>query len=597
MLERSEVAGPGFLNLYLRDQWFVDALSHVLAEGERFGAETLDPPVAINVEFVSANPTGPLHIGHARQAAYGDALARILELRGYDVTREYYINDYGSQVVKLGESVRALALGEPVPEGGYHGDYVGRLVAPERARELDLETLAREACDACLALIRESLERFGVRFDVWFSERSLHEGPAVERVLEALAVRGETFTHDGALWLRTTAHGDDKDRVLVRSSGDHTYFTSDIAYLEDKRERGFQRLIFVWGADHHGYIARLKAACAALGGEPDALEIVIQQFVHLIGVEGRTAMSKREGEYVTLDELVDEIGVDASRFYLLQRSHDTTVDLDLDLAVRQSADNPVYYVQYAHARIASVLAKAGAGRVAGGALAGRGGRAAAPLGAGAAQAAARLPGRPRRRRRAPRAAPGRLLRAGAGAGVHRLLPRLPRARRATARDRVAAARALGGGAGDDRPRARAARRQRADADVSSGLEAGEVGVQPRRLGRARRRWPPGGGPARRLRRQRGKSSASSASASDDDADREQVEDDVEAAVGRQREHRLAVLQDQLVLDLRRRVALGDQPRDELALLVGRRGLRDLERDAAGHAHHLRLDRASATCAG
>ena len=363
MLERAEVAGPGFLNLYLRDEWFVDALSHVLAEGERFGAATLDPPVSINVEFVSANPTGPLHIGHARQAAYGDALARILELRGYEVTREYYINDYGSQVVKLGESVRALALGQPVPDGGYHGEYVGRLLAPERARELDLETLAREACEACLALIRESLERFGVRFDVWFSERSLHKGPAVERVLEALAVRDETFTHDGALWLRTSAHGDDKDRVLVRSSGDHTYFTSDIAYLEDKRERGFQRLVYVWGADHHGYIARLKAACAALGGEPDTLEIVIQQFVHLIGVEGRTAMSKREGEYVTLDELVEEIGVDASRFYLLQRSHDTTVDLDLDLAVRQSADNPVYYVQYAHARIASVLAKAGAARV------------------------------------------------------------------------------------------------------------------------------------------------------------------------------------------------------------------------------------------
>jgi arginyl-tRNA synthetase len=363
VLERAEVAGPGFLNLHLRDQWFIDALSYVLAEGERFGAATLELPVAINVEFVSANPTGPLHIGHARQAAYGDALARILELRGYEVTREYYINDYGSQIVKLGESVRALALGESVPDGGYRGEYVGRLVAPERARELDLETLAREACEACLALIRQSLERFGVRFDVWFSERSLHEGPAVERVLEALAVSEETFTDDGALWLRTTAHGDDKDRVLVRSSGDHTYFTSDIAYLEDKRERGFQRLVYVWGADHHGYIARLKAACAALGGDPDTLEIVIQQFVHLLGVEGRTAMSKREGEYVTLDELVDEIGVDASRFYLLQRSHDTTVDLDLDLAVRQSADNPVYYVQYAHARIASVLAKAGAGRV------------------------------------------------------------------------------------------------------------------------------------------------------------------------------------------------------------------------------------------
>ncbi len=363
-LERTEVAGPGFLNLYLSDGWYVEALASVLSANERFGAATLKAPRAVDVEFVSANPTGPLHIGHARQAAYGDALSRILAYRGYEVTREYYINDYGSQVTKLGESVRALALGEPVAPDGYHGDYVDGLVPAERARELDLETLAREACDACLALIRASLERFGVRFDVWFSERSLHETGAVERVLDALGARGETYTNDGALWLRTSAHGDDKDRVLVRSSGEHTYFTSDIAYLEDKRSRGYDRLVYVWGADHHGYIARMKAVCGALGGDPDALEIVIQQFVHLLGVEGRTAMSKREGEYVTLDELVDEVGVDAARFFLLARSHDTTVDLDLDLAVRETAENPVYYVQYAHARIASILARAGSDRVA-----------------------------------------------------------------------------------------------------------------------------------------------------------------------------------------------------------------------------------------
>jgi arginyl-tRNA synthetase len=363
-LERSEVAGPGFLNLHLADDWFVQALRDVLAAGESFGAASAPAGSAIDIEFVSANPTGPLHIGHARQAAYGDALARILTYRGFEVTREYYINDYGSQVTKLGESVRALAFGEPVPDDGYHGDYVAGLVAPERARELDLETLAREACDACLALIRGSLERFGVRFDVWFSERSLHDAGGVERVLAELAQRGESFTADGALWLRTSSHGDDKDRVLVRSNGEHTYFTSDIAYLEDKRERGYGRLIYVWGADHHGYIARLKAACVALGGESDSLEIVIQQFVHLLGVEGRTAMSKREGEYVTLDELVEEVGVDAARFFLLARSHDTTVDLDLDLAVRESSENPVYYVQYAHARIASILERAGEQRLA-----------------------------------------------------------------------------------------------------------------------------------------------------------------------------------------------------------------------------------------
>ena len=362
-LARTEVAGPGFLNLYLADAWFTDALEQILAAGARFGAGGAAAAGPIDVEFVSANPTGPLHIGHARQAAYGDALARILSFCGYAVTREYYINDYGSQIVRLAETVRALALGEPVPDDGYHGDYVAGLVPPDRARTLDLDALGREATQACLVAIRASLERFRVHHDVWFSERALHDGGAVERVLAVLAERGETFTRDGALWLRTSAHGDDRDRVVVRSTGEHTYFASDIAYLEDKRERGFARLVYVWGADHHGYIARLRAVCEALGGDPDQIEIVIQQFVHLLGAEGRTAMSKREGEYVTLDELVDEIGVDAARFFLLARSHETTVDLDLDLAVRHSSDNPVYYVQYAHARIASMLAKAGTGRI------------------------------------------------------------------------------------------------------------------------------------------------------------------------------------------------------------------------------------------
>ena len=234
-LVRSEVAGPGFLNLFLSDGWLAGALGGVLTAGTRFGAGDSHDAARINIEFVSANPTGPLHIGHARGAAYGDAPARLLEFRGFDVTREFYINDFGSQVRKLGESVRALALGDPVPEDGYHGEYVATLVSADRARSLDLDELAREALAACLEQIRQSLERFGVRFDVWFSERSLHDSGAIDRVLAKLAAAGETFEADGALWLRTTDHGDDKDRVLVRAGGEPTYFSSDIGYLEDKR--------------------------------------------------------------------------------------------------------------------------------------------------------------------------------------------------------------------------------------------------------------------------------------------------------------------------------------------------------------------------
>jgi arginyl-tRNA synthetase len=231
---------------------------------------------------------------------------------------------------------------------------------------MDLDALGREAVAACLAMIRATLERFGVSFDVWFSERQLHEGDPspVSRALAELDGQGELYRREGALWLRTSAHGDDKDRVLERSGGDHTYFLSDVAYHEAKLSRGFDRLIDVWGADHHGYVARVRAAFEALGGRPGALELIIMQFVHLIEGGGRASMSKRRGEYVTLDDLIDEIGADAARYFLLARSHDTTLDLDLDLARAQSSDNPVYYVQYAHARIASVLAKAGVERVA-----------------------------------------------------------------------------------------------------------------------------------------------------------------------------------------------------------------------------------------
>jgi arginyl-tRNA synthetase len=369
-LERVEVAGPGFLNLFLSDTWHAGALAHVLEAGEGFGGGGASPVLRVDDEYVSANPTGPLHVGGARNAAYGDALARILAFHGHEVTREYYVNDAGTQARKLGESIVARARGEEPPEDGYLGDYVGELAreVPEAAApDADVDAVARRGVELMMARVRASLERFRVHMDVWFSERSLHEGSpsGVDRAIARLEELGETYVHDGALWLRSSAHGDDKDRVLRRSTGELTYFASDTAYMLDKRDRGFERLIYVLGADHHGYVARMTAAYGALGGDPGReLDLVIMQFVHLISGGERVSMSKRSGEFVTLDDLVDDIGVDAARWFLLHRSHDTTVDLDLDLARQESAENPVYYVQYAHARIASILAKAGQERVA-----------------------------------------------------------------------------------------------------------------------------------------------------------------------------------------------------------------------------------------
>jgi arginyl-tRNA synthetase len=368
-LERFEVAGPGFLNLFLDDTWFAGVLTAMLAAGEDFGAGGATAPERILVEFVSANPTGPMHVGHARNAAYGDALARVLAFHGHTVEREFYVNDAGSQVRKLGESVRALARGEEVAEDGYRGDYVERLVylaKTDSTDSTDSAELGRAAVGVMVGEMQASLAAFGVKgFDRWAYESVLHEGEPspVARALSLLEAQGHTYRSEGALWLRTTDYGDDKDRVLVRSSGEHTYFASDIAYHQDKRERGFDRQIDVWGADHHGYVARMKAAYAALGGDPEQLELLIMQLVHLVRRGERAQMSKRAGEFVTLDALLAEIGVDATRWYLLARSHDTTVDLDLDLAREQSSENPVYYVQYAHARIVSVLAKVGEERV------------------------------------------------------------------------------------------------------------------------------------------------------------------------------------------------------------------------------------------
>jgi arginyl-tRNA synthetase len=383
-LECFEVAGPGFLNLFLADGWHRAALAEVLAAGESFGRGGALPPERIIVEFVSANPTGPMHVGHARNAAYGDALARVLAFHGHRLEREFYVNDAGSQVRKLGESIRALARGEEVPEDGYRGDYVGPLVAEvereiaagSNAAELDPGELGAAAVRVMVGRMQSSLGSFRVQsFDHWAYESALHEAredlrdadgrplSPVDHALALLEERGHTYRSEGALWLRTTDYGDDKDRVLVRSSGEHTYFASDIAYHQDKRERGFDRQIDVWGADHHGYVARMKAAYEALGGDAEHLEMLIMQLVHLVRRGERAQMSKRAGEFVTLEDLLREIGVDAARWFLLSRSHDTTIDLDLDLAREQSSENPVYYVQYAHARTASMLAKAGAERV------------------------------------------------------------------------------------------------------------------------------------------------------------------------------------------------------------------------------------------
>ena len=366
-LEKVEVAGPGFLNLFLSDGWFREALSGVLAAGDAYGSGTATRSERVLVEFVSANPTGPTTAASGRNAAYGDALARLLELVGHAVEREYYVNDYGSQVQKLGESIQARARGEAVPEDGYEGAYVAELAEriPDAATA-DVDVVARAGVELLLEGIRASLHRFRVDFDTWFSEASLHEGSptAVQRSFAELEQRGVTYRSEGALWLRSSQFGDEKDRVLERASGAHTYLASDVAYHQDKRAREFHRMIDVWGADHHGYVQRTQAHFQALGGEPGQLELVLMQFVHVVERGERSSMSKRRGEFVTLDDLMDEIGVDATRFFLLQRSHDTTVDLDLDLAREQSAENPVYYVQYAHARIASMLRKAGEERVA-----------------------------------------------------------------------------------------------------------------------------------------------------------------------------------------------------------------------------------------
>ena len=368
-LERVEVAGPGFVNLFLSDAWYRGAMASLAAAGEDLGPAPTESPERVLIEFVSANPTGPLHVGGGRHAAYGDALVRLLEAVGHDVQREYYVNDAGGQIERFSASIAARMRGEEVPEGGYEGDYVADLAERFAAEGLDpgdAEALGRRGVEAVVGKVRTTLERFGVSFDTWFSERDLYARGEVEQALARLDEGGHTYRSEEALWLRTTTFGDDKDRVLIRSNGEPTYLAADVAYHWDKLERGFGRLVDVLGADHHGYVPRLRAVVEALGADPARFEALIMRLVHIVEGGERAQMSKRSGDFVSLDDLIDDIGVDASRWFMLWRSHDTPLDLDLELARRQSNDNPVYYVQYAHARIASILRKAGEGAATGG---------------------------------------------------------------------------------------------------------------------------------------------------------------------------------------------------------------------------------------
>ncbi|MCW2956466.1 MAG: arginyl-tRNA synthetase [Thermoleophilia bacterium] len=354
------VAGPGFINLTMDDDWFLSTIGGVLDQGVDFGRGVIEGAEPIMLEFVSANPTGPLVAASARHASFGDSLARVLRHAGHEVATEYYVNDAGRQVDLFGASLLARATGTAVPEGGYEGDYVATLAAElgVQAGDDPIE-LGQRGVVAVLEGMRASLERMGVHFDRFQSERALHESGAVTAGVAAVTEAGHTFDEDGSVLLRTTTYGDDKDRAIVRANGVPTYFAADIAYAADKFARVGDggRLIYVLGADHHGYIARLKAVVQALGHEADDCEVVIMQMVTLIEGGEQKKMSKRRGDFVTADELVDRIGPDATRFFMLQRSHDQQLDLDLDLAEQQSDANPVYYVQYAHARLCSIRRK------------------------------------------------------------------------------------------------------------------------------------------------------------------------------------------------------------------------------------------------
>ncbi|ADG83756.1 arginine--tRNA ligase [Thermincola potens] len=365
-----EVAGPGFINFYLSAEWLYDVLPEIEDQGAKYGYSSVGNGLKVQVEFVSANPTGLLHMGNARGAALGDSMASLLAAAGFDVQREFYINDAGNQIENFGKSLEARyfqLLGRDVafPEDGYHGqdiiDTVQGIIDREGNKYLSLdsrlrrELLVKEALNEKLDGIRKSLADFGVKYDVWFSEQTLHDSGAVEQVLNELREKGYIYEHEGALWFKATEFGDEKDEVVVRSNGTPTYFAADIAYHKNKFDRGFQWVINIWGADHHGHVNRLKGAMQALGYDPDKLQVVIMQLVRLFRGGEIVRMSKRSGEFVTLDDLVEEVGKDAARYFFVMRSPDSHLDFDMDLAKSKSNDNPVYYIQYAHARICSIF--------------------------------------------------------------------------------------------------------------------------------------------------------------------------------------------------------------------------------------------------
>ena len=371
-LDHTQIAGPGFLNFYLKSNVLYDSFAQILAAGEAFGQLPKKDAGRIQVEYVSANPTGPLHVGHGRGAAAGSALVNLLRAAGYDVESEYYINDAGNQMNILAASVNARyleLLGKEVtfPENGYHGadiiDTAKRIIKKDGDKYLvlsegeRLEIFKDLAYKEKLALLKEDLEAFHVTFDNWFSERTLHPD-AIRAAVEKLKANGNIYEKDGALWLKSTAYGDDKNRVVIRDNGVPTYLAADIAYHDNKSARGFERLINIWGADHHGYVCRVKAAMSALGHDAERLTVLLLQMVALYRDGELVKMSKRTGQSVTLNELMEEVGTDAARYFFLMRSLDSQLDFDLDLAKKKSNDNPVYYIQYAHARIMSIFRQA-----------------------------------------------------------------------------------------------------------------------------------------------------------------------------------------------------------------------------------------------